>query len=98
MNLPVPPQMLKVKALEIAKHSEIDSYTFCGASNGWLRNFRKRYCSSSMNLFVEGGEVDKNNPVLLSDIGKLNTEIGKFYVENVYNMYKTGLFYCVISI
>ena len=93
INLPVPPQMLRVKALEIAKYSEIHDFS---ASHGWLRNFRNRHSLSSMSLFGEGDEVDKNNPVLLADIGRLKAEIDKFDAENVYNMNETGLFYRVI--
>ena len=95
VNLPVPPQMVRVKALKIAKEFRISSHDFC-ASCGWLRNFRKRHSLSSISLFCEGGEVDKNNPVLLADIGRLKAEIDKFDAENVYNMDETGLFYRVI--
>ena len=74
--------MLRVKALEIAKHCEIPPHDF-SASCGWLRNFRNRHSLSSMFLFGEGGEVDMNNPVLLLDIGRLKAEIDKYDAENV---------------
>ena len=95
VNLPVPPQMLRMKALKIAEQSEIPTSEFC-ASNGWLRNFKRRHCLSSMNLFGEGGEVDKSNPVLLENIERLKAEIDKFDTENIYNMDETGLFYRVL--
>jgi hypothetical protein len=44
-------------------------------------------------LHGEGGEVDKNDPVLLAQLEELYNIIKEYNPEQVYNMDETGLFY-----
>jgi len=49
-------------------------------------------------LHGEGGEVDKNDPVLLQKIKELKNIIAGYDLKNVYNMDETGLFFRVIEL
>ena len=60
----IPPSLLQLKAKEIANSFGISDEDF-KASAGWLMRFRKRFNIGVTLLHGEGGEVDKNDPVLL---------------------------------
>ena len=49
-----------------------------------------------MRLCGEGGEVDKEDPVLLAELDALYKLISTFDPENVYNMDETGLFFRIL--
>ena len=89
-GLMVPPSMLQQKALDIAKSLGHEDFK---ASNGWLQNYRKRFTIGTMLLHGEGGEVDKNDPVLLQQLDELMDLIDTYEYQNMYNMDETGLFY-----
>ena len=72
-GLIIPAYMLQYKALKIAKLQRVNPDF--SASNGWLYNFRKRYHIGGMSLYGEGGEVDKNDPVLLQKQNELEQVI-----------------------
>ena len=61
--------------------------------NGWYFRFRKRTGLGSTLLCGEGGEVDRNDPVLLAQLEELYDLISAYDPENFYNMDETGLFY-----
>jgi len=46
-----------------------------------------------ISLLVEGGKVDKNDPVLLAQLDTLYNIIKEYDPEQVYNISETGLFF-----
>lgn len=46
--------------------------------------------------FGEGGEVEKDNPVMLQVLKQLEALIDIYDVENVYNMDEKGLFFWIV--
>lgn len=92
-NVPCPPSIIQVQAKEIANKLNILDFK---ASNGWLENFLKRFNLKTINLFGEGGEVNKDDPTLLEQLNKLYEIISTYDPEFIYNMDETGLFYRVI--
>jgi len=63
------------------------------ASWQWLRDFRTCRGLQEILLHGEGGEADKNDPVLLAQLDTLYNVINACDPEQVYNMDETGLFY-----
>ena len=51
----IPPQVIKLKAKELAKALSIDDFT---ASNGWYHRFAKRKGLKTVDLHGEGGSAD----------------------------------------
>jgi len=96
-GLIVSPSMLKFKAKQIAKSLGIGDEEF-SASNGWYMRFRNCWNIGVMLLHGEGGEVDKNDPVLIQKLEELKQLIDKYAYKNVYIMDETGLFYPLISL
>ena len=94
-GLCISPSMLKHKARQIAIAQNIPEDNFV-ASNGWYSRFRKRWGIGATLLYGEGGEVDKEDPVLLEKLRQLETLIETYDYDNVYNMDETGLFYRLI--
>ena len=66
--------MLKHKARSIAVAQNIPENDF-NCSNGWYHPFKKRWNISGTSLYGEGGEVDKDDPVLLEQLRQLETLI-----------------------
>lgn len=95
MNLPMPPAMMKVKATDVASTLQLSTDDF-KASDGWLRRFRDRNGIGSLNLYGEGGEVDRNHPDMLLKLSQLEQLIDQYDEDNVYNMDETGLFFRLI--
>jgi hypothetical protein len=91
-NLTVSPSLAIVKAKQIAAALSIPEDSF-KASWQWLQNFRTRKGLQEILLHGEGGEVDKNNVVLLTQLDTLYDVIKEYDPEQVYNMDETGLFY-----
>jgi hypothetical protein len=91
-NLTVSPSLAIVKAKQIAAELSIPEDDF-KASWQWLQNFRTRKGLQEILLHGEGGEVDKNNVVLLTQLDTLYDVIKEYDPEQVYNMDETGLFY-----
>ena len=91
-KIEIPPSLVKIKALELARTMNIDEMEFKG-SWGWLRKFRTRYGLHSRLLHGEGAEVNKNDPVLLSALNDLYDIIKKYPPDCIYNMDETGLFF-----
>jgi len=81
-----------VKAKQIAAELSISEDNF-KASWQWLKGFRARKGFQEILLHGEGGEVDKNDPVLLAQLEELYNIIKEYNPEQVYNMDETGLFY-----
>ena len=94
-GLTISPCMLKHKARALAVSQNIPEGDFVG-SNGWYHRFRKRWDIGATFLYGEGGEVDKDDPVLLEKLRQLETMIKKYDNDNIYNMDETGLFYRLI--
>jgi hypothetical protein len=92
MSLVITPLILKIKAKQIAQTLGISQDVF-SASDGWLQRFRKRRGIKITHLYGEGGEVDKDDPVLLKKLSDLEQLIDTYDIMNVYNMDETGLFY-----
>eukprot|EP00559_Dactyliosolen_fragilissimus_P002259 CAMPEP_0184859602 /NCGR_PEP_ID=MMETSP0580-20130426/4594_1 /TAXON_ID=1118495 /ORGANISM="Dactyliosolen fragilissimus" /LENGTH=156 /DNA_ID=CAMNT_0027356337 /DNA_START=48 /DNA_END=518 /DNA_ORIENTATION=+ len=91
-GLTISPCMLKHRARAIADAQNIPEDDFV-SSNGWYHRFRKRWDIGATFLYGEGGEVDKDDPVLLEKICQLETLIENYNYDNIYNMDETGLFY-----
>jgi hypothetical protein len=91
-NLVVPPSMVRQKAQQIAYSLNISSDDFLG-SNGWYYRFAKRINLHAINSHGEGGEVHRNNPLLLEKLSALEHLIESYDTNNVYNMDETGLFF-----
>lgn len=89
-SVTLPPMYVKQKALEIAKVKNIEEFT---ASNGWYEGFIKRYQLKSIQLFGEGGSLDKSDPALLQQLDDFYAELSKYHPDHIYNMDETGLFY-----
>ena len=89
----VPRCMLLFKAKQIAKDLGVESFK---GSSGWLTNFLNRKGIVSTKLFGEGGEVDKNDPVLQQKLRELEELLCEYEYEHIYNMDETGLFYRVV--
>ena len=87
--------MLKHKARSIAVAQNIPENDF-NCSNGWYHRFKKRWNIAGTFLYGEGGEVDKDDPVLLEQLRQLETLIETYDYNNIYNMDETGLFYRLI--
>ena len=62
----------------------------CGSG---YKNFRTCKGLQEILLHGEGGEVDMNDPVLLTQLDALYDIIKEYGPEQVYNMDETGLFY-----
>lgn len=69
-HITVSPSLAIVKAKQIAAELSISEDSF-KASWGWLKGFRARK-GLQETLLGEGGEVDKNNPILLAQLEDLN--------------------------
>ena len=95
-GLVILPSMIKKKALTIARSMKIEDDDF-KASKGWIQNFQKRFNIEAMLLHEEGGEVNRNNPVLLQQLQELMSIIDEYEYKNVYNMDEMGLFCQLIS-
>ena len=89
----VPRCMLLFKAKQIAKDIGADGFK---GSAGWLSHFQTRKGIVSAALHGEGGEVDKNDPILLQKLKELEEFICDYDYEHIYNMDETGLFYRVV--
>ena len=94
-GLIISPSMLKHKARSIAVAQNIPENDF-NCSNGWYHRFKKRWNIAGTFLYGEGGEVDKDDPVLLEQLRQLETLIETYDYNNIYNMDETGLFYRLI--
>ena len=87
---PLSPSLVIKKAEELAQKHNIVNFK---ASWKWLSRFRDRKGLKCAQLHGEGGEVNRNNPNLLSELDKLYDCIQSYRPEYVYNMDETGLFY-----
>jgi len=76
----------------IAASLEISDDEFKGSWQ-WMRNFRTCYGLQEILLHGEGGEADKNDPKLLTQLESLYEIIKEYDPEQVYNMDETRLFY-----
>jgi hypothetical protein len=91
-NLVVPPSMVRQKAQQIAYSLNISSDDFSG-SHGWYYRFAKGINLHAINLHGEGGEVHRNDPLLLEKFSALERLIESYDTNNVYNMDETELFF-----
>ena len=80
---------VKRKALEIAQILNIQEFT---ASNGWYEKFIKRYQINSIQLYGEGGSLDKSDPALLQKLDEFYAEVFQYRLDHIYNMDKMGCF------
>jgi hypothetical protein len=94
-NLPVLPSLAIAKAKSIASSLSIPETNF-KASWQWLSQFRVRRGLQKILLHKEGAEVNKSDPGLLVILDDLYTIIAQYDPENVYNMDKTDLFFCLL--
>ena len=91
LKLELPPTLVMVKAVEIARSLNIDENEFKD-SWGWFQNFRTQKGLKAVLMFGEGAEVNMTNPQLLESLDKLYEIIGKYPPSYVYKMDDTGLF------
>jgi hypothetical protein len=94
-RLPVPPSLAIGKEKSIASTLSIFDSDF-KASWQWLSHFRTSRGLQKMLLHGKGAKVDKNDPELLSTLEELYSIIAQYDPENIYNMDKTRLFFCLL--
>lgn len=88
-KIPVSSDLLRQKAETLALHMGI---TGCKFSDGWLRNFKKRYNLAFKQMCGESGSVDQTL-VTNYRADKLCALLRQYPPENVFNCDETGLFY-----
>ena len=89
---PVSPTLALRKAMDIAGELSIPQKDF-KASWGWFVRFKERRGLKSHHLCGEEGEINKEDPTLLSALQELYDTISTYDSENVYNMDECGLFF-----
>ncbi len=94
-NLPVPPSLAIAKAKSIASSLSIPEMDF-KASWQWLSRFRVCRGLQKMLLHGEGAKVNKFDLGLLAALDDLYVIIAQYDLENIYNIDKTGLFFCLL--
>jgi hypothetical protein len=94
-NLHVSPSLAIAKAKSIASSLSISKTNF-KASWQWLSRFRVRKALQKMLLHKKGAGVNKSDPGLLATLDDLYGIITQYDPENVYNMDKIGLFFCLL--
>jgi len=92
-NLPITPSSAITKAKQIAAGLSIPDFK---ASWQWLSHFRACKGMQKILLHGEGGEVDKNDPVLLATLDDLYAIIQEYNLEIMYNMDETRLFFWIL--
>ena len=60
---------------------------------GWCSKFRYCQCLNTINLYGEGGAINRNDPELLTCLERFYTIVNEYDPSNVYNMDETGLFF-----
>lgn len=88
-KIPVSGDLLRQKAETLALRMGI---TGCKFSDGWLRNFKKRYDLAFKRMCGESGSVDQTL-VTNYRADKLCALLRQYPPENVFNCDETGLFY-----
>ncbi|XP_049267704.1 tigger transposable element-derived protein 4-like [Rhipicephalus sanguineus] len=88
-RVPVSGHLLKQKAETLALRLGIDGFKF---SDGWLRNFKKRYDLAFKKMCGESGAVD--NTLVTNYRGEKLVELLRRYsADDTFNLDETGLFY-----
>jgi hypothetical protein len=82
-------KMLKEKALEIARVSNLDTFK---ASNGYLENFKQRNMIMFSKFHGEANSVDENVIERWFD-SQLRDHINLIDPDNIYNGDELGLFW-----
>jgi hypothetical protein len=94
-NLLVSPSLAITKAKSIASSLSISELDV-KASWRSLSRFKMRQGLQKMLLHGEGTEVNKSDPGLLVALDDLYAIIAQYDPENIYNMDKTRLFFCLL--
>lgn len=88
-RVPVSGHLLKQKAETLALHLGIDGFMF---SNGWLRNFKKRYDLAFKKMCGESSAMDSTLVANYRD-GKFVELLRRCSTDDTFNLDETGLFY-----
>ena len=88
-NIPINGQILKEKALDFAKQSDIETFQ---ASDGWLHAWKARY---SISFREVSGESNSVTPEMIESWKgtSLPTILSRFQLKDIYNADEFGLFY-----
>ena len=92
LSIVLPPSVIMEKARRLGSEMNISEDDF-KATWGWFKKFRHRQCLNTINLYGEGGAVDRNDPELLASLERLYAIVNEYDPNNVYNMDETGLFF-----
>ncbi|XP_064479058.1 tigger transposable element-derived protein 4-like [Ornithodoros turicata] len=87
-RVPVSGDLLKQKAETLALRMDIHDFKF---SDGWLRNFKKRYDLAFKKMCGESGAVDMTIVENYSD--RLQSLLQQYSPDDIFNCDETGLFY-----
>ena len=91
-NLPVGGDLIKEKALKLAELIHVPNFM---ASNGWLDNLKKRHSITFKTVQDEAGAVDSQS-LFEWQQQVLQPFLGQFSADDVFNLDKTGLFWCLL--
>ena len=81
--------MIKAQAKKFAERVGVEKEMLF--SNGWLDKFKKRNGFGLQKIHGESGDAEMDG--IEEQLEKIKSEIGRYDLENVYNMDETGLFY-----
>jgi uncharacterized protein YerC len=74
------------------REAEIRGISGFSASDGWFRNWRRRYeIGASIRLYGEAGDVDVG--AIEPAMRDLRVQLANYHLKNIFNMDETGLFY-----
>ena len=89
-NLPISDSILLDQAKEFLPKLAISSIGF-KCSNGWLQNWKKRYCLTARKMNGESSSVNMSDVKLARD--ELKKNCSQFLVEDRYNFDETAKFF-----
>ena len=87
-SLPVTEEILRNKAKFFGQEMNIGEFQY---SNGWMRNFKKRFSICCRALSGESAGIDEGT--IREGRARAKTAVGNYRLCDVYNMDETGLFY-----
>ena len=87
--LPISRSVIQTRAIHEANRLKISDFR---ASDGWFRNWRKRYgVGPSVKLHGEAGDVDQNE--LQGSIAELRKKLERYDPRNIFNADETATYY-----
>ena len=99
-NIPVSDDMIQTKAIQLFEELKIQDPTCTkeykkefDASNGWVRNFKRRFGLVSKLENGESRSVDLN--VVEEARLSLKDLLSNYEIDDIYNTDELGLFYCL---